>query len=177
MADRSLRLAWLYAWAGNHLYRVSMERRRIGITCFTEEMSSRDFKYPSMLAGCLLVLSAAACSSPPPQSDPEPSSVASPTSTSTPSWVAPAPESSWQFIMCVGESEAHPPGSTVRVDVRDGETVSETLFAMVPMQLIIPLPSGEAEVLVDGEPWMEGPAADDPLHAYGSGCPTTTPPR
>ncbi len=77
--------------------------------------------------------------------------------------------------MCVGESPEHPPGSTVRVDVQHEGAVTETTYTMVPMQLVIPLPSGDAQVLVDGVPWMAGPAADDPLHAYGSGCPTSTP--
>ncbi len=78
--------------------------------------------------------------------------------------------------MCVGESPEHPAGSTVRVDVQDRGAVTETTYIMVPMQLVIPLPSGDAEVLVDGVPWMDGPAADDPLHTHGSGCPTSTPP-
>ncbi|WP_432482841.1 hypothetical protein [Kineococcus esterisolvens] len=62
------------------------------------------------------------------------------------------------------------------MDVQDAGAVAETTWITVPMQLVIPLPSGDAEVLVDGMPWMAGPAAEDPLHAYGSGCPTTTPP-
>ncbi len=73
------------------------------------------------------------------------------------------------MVMCVGESPEHPPGSTVRVDVRDGGTVTETTCIVVPVQLVVPLPSGDAEVLVDGVPWTAGPVVDDPLHAYGSG--------
>ncbi|WP_432540723.1 hypothetical protein [Kineococcus sp. SYSU DK002] len=54
--------------------------------------------------------------------------------------------------------------------------MTETTYIMVPMQLVISLPSGDAEVLVDGVPWMAGPAADDLLQAYGSGCPMSIPP-
>ena len=77
--------------------------------------------------------------------------------------------------MCVGECAEHPPGSTLRVDVDDAGTVTNTAYVEVPGQLVIPLPSLSAQVLVDGVPWLSGPAADDPLHAYGAGCPTASP--
>ena len=124
------------------------------------------------MLGCLLVLGSAACSGPSSPDD-EATTPASPTSSAV---VNSTPESTAQMVMCVGESPEHPSGSTVRVDVQDRGAVTETTYIMVPMQLVIPLPSGDAQVLVDGVPWMAGPAADDPLHAYGSGCPTSTPP-
>ncbi|NYD24713.1 hypothetical protein [Kineococcus aurantiacus] len=81
------------------------------------------------------------------------------------------------LVVCVGESAEHPPGSTVRVDVDDAGTVTNTTYVEVPGQLVVPLPSSSSsvQVLVDGVPWLSGPAADDPLHAHGSGFPTASP--
>jgi len=77
--------------------------------------------------------------------------------------------------MCVGVSVEHPPGTSVRVDVEEAGTVRSSSLTDVPGQLAILLPSSTAQVLVDGVPWLSGPAGDDPLHAYGTGCPTTSP--